>query len=94
MLKITYVFLFLFSFDCFANSINFIICPKGKVEYGDSYKKFIDYCGKETGFSVGMRPLGKNNTVMKFKTFVKKYPDGSRITVLFLDDKIAFLFDL
>ncbi|MGK0376801.1 MAG: hypothetical protein ACJA1Z_000605 [Patiriisocius sp.] len=96
MLKITYIFLFLFlfSFDCFANSMNFIICPKGKVKHGDTYEKFIDYCGKGISFSGGARTLGKKNTIMTFKTFIKKYPDGSKIRVLFLDGKVAFLFDL
>jgi hypothetical protein len=94
MLKITYLFLFLFSFDCCASSINFIICPKGKVKHGDTYEKFIDYCGKEGNFSAGMRHLGKNNIPMRFKTFTKKYPDGSKIRVLFLDGKVGFLFDL
>lgn len=74
--------------------MSFIICPKGKVMHGDSYKKFIDYCGKEGSFSGGMITLGKKNIPMSFKTFVKKYPDGSKIRVLFLDEKVAFLFDV
>lgn len=94
MLKTAFVFLFLFSFDCLANSMNFIICPKGKVKHGDTYNKFIDYCGEGVSYSGGMRQLGKNNISMKFKTFIKRYPDGSKIRVLFLDDKVAFLFDL
>jgi hypothetical protein len=67
---------------------------KGKVKHGDTYEKFIDYCGKGISFSGGARTLGKKNTIMSFKTFIKKYPDGSKIRVLFLDGKVAFLFNL
>ncbi len=91
MIKFFVVILFPLSFNSYSSE--FIICTKGKIKIGDSYDKFIDYCGKSSSSYNGMRALGKSNTPMMFKTLVKEYPDGSKIRFLFLDDKLAFVFD-
>ena len=81
------------SFDLSANA--FVVCAKGKIKIGDSYTKFVDYCGKtKINYKAGgARKLGKKNTLMMFTTFIITYPDKSSLRFVFLDEKLAFIFD-
>ncbi|RVR04708.1 hypothetical protein EOL34_26190, partial [Enterobacter hormaechei] len=78
-------------FSSSAISSEFIICNKGKIEVGDHYDKFIQYCGQPKNFSGGMTKLGKNGIVMSFKKIQQKYDDGSSASYIFLDDILAFI---
>lgn len=69
------------------------ICLKGKVSIGDSLKKVKQRCVFSSRVQSGMRKLGKNNAVTSFKIHNKELADGSLIRFLFLDDKLAFVFD-
>ena len=75
----------------YADSV--VICLKGKVSIGDSLQKVKERCVFASGFQGGMRQLGKNNTITSFKIHKKILADGSQIRFLFLDDKLAFVFD-
>lgn len=91
MLKVIFVVFGLFSFFSEANGV--VVCTKGKVSIGDSYDKYISYCGQPKRSEHGMRILGKNNNITSFSIIKKRYPDKSTVSFIFLDKKLAFILD-
>ena len=85
-MKIFLILTLLISFQCSAINNDFF-CPKGKVSIGDSFEKYEKICGKHKGsFESGVRNF------KRFKTFIKTYPDKSKVRFVFIENKLTFIF--
>jgi hypothetical protein len=79
-----------FPFVSFALEVA-VFCPKGKVKIGDSNEKVVKYCGDTGSFQAGVRQFGQKKIPMTFKIIDKKFEDGSQVTFVFIDKKLAFI---
>lgn len=70
-----------------------VVCQGGKVSVGDSVERVKKKCGKSYGVSHNMVEVMGTMTVVK--TLRYKYPDGTKIGFVFVDNKLitSMVFD-
>ncbi len=84
---ISSIFLLLFSVQ--VSAVELILCPKGKVNYGDKYDSVQKKCPQKGGMGSSRRYL--NEKIYEFRYFESNFDDGSKATFIFLDDALFFV---
>ncbi|MUK93479.1 hypothetical protein GNP80_13665 [Aliivibrio fischeri] len=77
----------LLSFNLQADTL--IMCPKGRVNLGDSYENVKAKCGVYYGTSMGLRNIGNNKFEYKIARF--RFNDGTEVAFIFISDQLLDL---